>query len=80
MTMKDKIGQARDVLLDVVNEPQPPSGSEADKQTYLAGRLQEMRARSVEQTIKNLDQQLFDAVALKPGRIEITETTISYEV
>ncbi len=53
---------------------------EADKQTYLAGRLQEMKARSVEQTMKNLDQQLFGAVALKPGRIEITETTISYEV
>ena len=40
----------------------------------------EMKVRSVKQTEKNLDQQLFGAVARKPGRIEITETTISYEV
>jgi hypothetical protein len=49
-------------------------------QQHLAGRLREMKVRSVEQTMKNMDQQLFGAVVLKPGRIEITETTISHEV
>lgn len=48
-------------------------------QQYLAGRLRQMKVRSVQETEKNLDRQLFGAAALKPGRIEITETTISHE-
>ena len=54
--------------------------TEEKSQQRLAARLREMKARSVEQTQKNLDQQLFGAVVRKQGRIEITETTISYEV
>jgi len=53
--------------------------TEGNSQKHLALRLKEMKARSVQQTEKNLEQQLLEAAVLKPGRIVLTESTISYE-